>query len=57
MFWFVRYNIIPSNLGFALAYCFSVCSLRNWGCMSNSVHMCVFHDFELLSAIQFFVVH
>ena len=53
-----RYNIIPSNFGFALAYCFSVCSLRDRGCMFNSTCMSahVFHDFELLSAIQFLIV-
>ena len=37
MFWFVRENIIAGLLGITLDQCFSVCGLRDRGCMSKSV--------------------
>ena len=44
MFWFVRGNIIPGNLGFAryeqVHQCFSVCRLRDMGVYLR-VCMCV----------------
>ena len=42
--WFDRESIIPGNFGFAI----SVCRLRERGCMSKSVYVCVVHDLELL---------
>jgi len=44
---FLRFNresFIPGNFVFAV----SVCRLRERGCMSKSVYVCVFHDLELL---------
>ena len=38
---------MPGNFRFAI----SVCGLRERGCMSKSVYVCVFHDLELLRYI------
>ena len=52
MFWFVRECIVPGNFVFCwvlvLDHSFSVCTLRERGCISKSVYVGVFHDFELL---------
>ena len=41
------------SLGEALDQCFSVCRLRDRGCISKSGYVCVFHDCGLLRYVQF----
>ena len=36
-----------------LDQCFSVCRMRDRGCMSKSVYVCMLHDCELLRYVQF----
>ena len=42
------FQVILGLLDISIDQCFSVCRLRDRGCMSKSVYVCAFNDFELV---------